>query len=449
MSYIVVVEDEHTAALEIQMSLEEAGHSVPKVFSSGEGLISAFERGDWMQAPELLLIDLTPAGMLNGVETARRLKEFTNIPIIFLTSEYDQVLRSAAERVKPQGYVSKPIQRDILCNTVQDVLAQEQGEAWQLASLSTLGDGMIITDTQARITFVNPVAERLLGVRNALARGRLLQEVYTLRTYEQGRPHRVGRTVQLPLQQVLGQGQMVATNDHLLVDVNGYELRIMERMIPLRNANNEIIGMHIAFSVMNRASNKSGMNGKIEDFEDTVAIMHSFTTMASQGKIVFEQDDALYSFYLEHGRVVHFEHAHAEQSEALYRVASLERGRFSFQPDVPSPKRTMNVNPMHLLLEVSQQQDEIESRNYVMVRRTHKALLMLSNMQHALHYMQSVPLNELQLWLETIIPDVNLDNSEHMLIIEDKHHRLVVPNGDVTVLPPKIQAKVLSSRPQA
>ncbi|HEX4353816.1 MAG TPA: CHASE3 domain-containing protein, partial [Polyangiales bacterium] len=58
--------------------------------------------------------------------------------------------------------------------------ALRESEARLGITLDSIGDGVIVTDTQARVTRMNPVAERLTGMSLAEARGRAFSEVFSL-----------------------------------------------------------------------------------------------------------------------------------------------------------------------------------------------------------------------------------------------------------------------------
>src|SRR4051812_26847400 len=54
-----------------------------------------------------------------------------------------------------------------------------QRQLWQ-ATLASIGDGVIATDADGRVTFLNPVAEKLTGWGSADAAGRPLTEVFNI-----------------------------------------------------------------------------------------------------------------------------------------------------------------------------------------------------------------------------------------------------------------------------
>ena len=54
--------------------------------------------------------------------------------------------------------------------------------------LESIGDAVIVTDADARITHMNPVAETLTGWRAGDASGRLLSEVFVIFNVETGQP---------------------------------------------------------------------------------------------------------------------------------------------------------------------------------------------------------------------------------------------------------------------
>src|SRR5262249_25151972 len=57
-------------------------------------------------------------------------------------------------------------------------LALRRSEQSLSATLYSIGDGVIATDGQGRVTRMNPVAERLTGWNQDQARGKLLTEVF-------------------------------------------------------------------------------------------------------------------------------------------------------------------------------------------------------------------------------------------------------------------------------
>ena len=55
----------------------------------------------------------------------------------------------------------------------RDAAALRQSEEWFRVTLSSIGDGVIATDDQGRVSFLNPVAERLTGTSLAQAKGKI------------------------------------------------------------------------------------------------------------------------------------------------------------------------------------------------------------------------------------------------------------------------------------
>jgi PAS domain S-box-containing protein len=53
-------------------------------------------------------------------------------------------------------------------------------ERWLASTLESMGDAVVATDAEGRVTFVNPVAEALTGWDAASALGRRLDEVLRL-----------------------------------------------------------------------------------------------------------------------------------------------------------------------------------------------------------------------------------------------------------------------------
>lgn len=109
-------------------------------------------------------------------------------------------------------------------------------------TLRSIGDGVIVTDTQGRVTMMNAVAERLSGWREADARGRELSEVF--RIINEG----TRREVESPVAKVLRDGSVAGLANHtLLISKDGSEIPIDDSGAPVRDDEGEITGVVLVF----------------------------------------------------------------------------------------------------------------------------------------------------------------------------------------------------------
>ena len=107
---ILVVEDEHIVAMDIQSTLEGLGYSVPVTVGSGEGAIASAEK----IRPDLVVMDIILSGLMDGIEAAAVIRSRFDIPVIFLTAYSDSITLQRAKMTQPYSYVVKPF-------TVQDL----------------------------------------------------------------------------------------------------------------------------------------------------------------------------------------------------------------------------------------------------------------------------------------------------------------------------------------
>ena len=66
------------------------------------------------------------AGTLNGIETARHIREKADIPVIFLTAYNDRYHLSEAAEVSPYGYLTKPFTAKDLVAAVEAALLRKR-----------------------------------------------------------------------------------------------------------------------------------------------------------------------------------------------------------------------------------------------------------------------------------------------------------------------------------
>lgn len=104
-SKVMLVEDEAILALQLKDLLKQMGHSVTAICASGE---KALESVETIQ-PDLILMDISIQGEMDGIETARCIHERHDIPVIFMTAHSEENTVARAKTVEPYGYLLKPV----------------------------------------------------------------------------------------------------------------------------------------------------------------------------------------------------------------------------------------------------------------------------------------------------------------------------------------------------
>jgi CheY-like chemotaxis protein len=110
---ILIVEDEIITANDLKQRLENMDHSVVGIVGNGEDAIK--KAGE--TSPDIILMDIVLKGNMDGIETAQQIINIYNIPIIYLTSYYDDEILEKSSETKPYGYITKPYE-DLGLNTV-------------------------------------------------------------------------------------------------------------------------------------------------------------------------------------------------------------------------------------------------------------------------------------------------------------------------------------------
>jgi PAS domain S-box-containing protein len=119
-------------------------------------------------------------------------------------------------------------------------LVHEQRERLH-TTLTSIGDGVIVTDAAGRVTLMNPVARALTGWEDGAA-GRPLGEVFRIVNEQTRRP------VESPGTRVTREGVVAGLANHTaLIAKDGSEVPIDDSGAPIRDAGGEIVGVVLVF----------------------------------------------------------------------------------------------------------------------------------------------------------------------------------------------------------
>ena len=197
--------------------------SVPFIFFFGAVILSARYGG---RAPTLLSIILSAL-----------------VADFFFLPPFNSLLLSADGVIQVCVFVlvSLFIARVTDRSVRSEAAAQKSGE--ELATtLRSIGDAVITTDAAGRVTFMNPVAERITGWTTAEARGRDLSEVFCILSEGTREP------VESPAVRVLRDGAVVGLANHTVaVARDGRETPIDDSAAPIRDRDGRLVGVVLVF----------------------------------------------------------------------------------------------------------------------------------------------------------------------------------------------------------
>jgi diguanylate cyclase (GGDEF)-like protein/PAS domain S-box-containing protein len=110
-------------------------------------------------------------------------------------------------------------------------------------TLNSIGDAVIATDPDGRITSMNPMAERMCGWTLADALGHPLTDVFCIVNATTRKPEVD------PVHVVMTKGQVVGLANHtVLLAKGGREYQIADSAAPIRDASDQIVGVVLVFS---------------------------------------------------------------------------------------------------------------------------------------------------------------------------------------------------------
>nr|WP_243687792.1 response regulator [Methanobacterium formicicum] len=165
------------------------GYEVPAIVPSGEEAIKAAEE----LKPDLVIMDIKLEGEMDGIQAAEQIRSKLGIPIIYLTAYSDEKTVQRAKITEPSGFIlkqpygflRKPFEESELNTTIEITLYRDRLEKrlrkhdkWLGAMLKSISDGVIATDLNGQVRFMNSMAEELTGWLEEDALGHDVREIF-------------------------------------------------------------------------------------------------------------------------------------------------------------------------------------------------------------------------------------------------------------------------------
>ena len=164
---ILLVEDEAVIALSRRMSLQDQGFSVLAAMD-GESALQTFREH---QEIDLVLMDVDLGNGIDGTETATRMLDERDIPVVFLSAHTDPEMVNRTENISSCGYVVKHTGDVVLLAAIRMAFRLHEAQRRERESVERL---RMITDNMnevfwlrsadnRKMLYINPVYEKIWG----------------------------------------------------------------------------------------------------------------------------------------------------------------------------------------------------------------------------------------------------------------------------------------------
>ena len=117
---IALVDDDRNILTSVSIALQAEGFTV-RVYSDGASALKALTENP----PDLAVLDVKMPRM-DGIELLRRLREKSDVPVIFLTSKDDEIDEALGLAMGADDYISKPFSQRLLIARIRAILRRQE-----------------------------------------------------------------------------------------------------------------------------------------------------------------------------------------------------------------------------------------------------------------------------------------------------------------------------------
>lgn len=248
---VLIVEDERITAKLLSKQVQDCGFDVLAISSNGESAIDIASQDN----PDLVLMDITLEGEIDGIEAAKIIFEKSATPVVFITSSNDDATIKRATETNPYGYCIKPIDKNELKSVMELAFLRssmekrlESSEQKYSTILSSIGDAVIVINPQGAITYMNPVAEYITEWPQEEVLGREMSQILHMQDTSN-------------ILDIMNNQNF----QDILISRSGRKVPIEYNSSPLRNAERIIVGTVLVFrDITSRIESENQLQDSLE-----------------------------------------------------------------------------------------------------------------------------------------------------------------------------------------
>jgi PAS domain S-box-containing protein len=246
---IVIVEDDAILCDLLKIRLAKMGYSVTGMYATGEDAIRAISD----TPPDLVIMDVTLVGKMDGIETAQQIQRQFPLPVVYLTGSSDPQTFERAKITDDSEYVIKPFSDSDLHIAIEMAVHKygshmrtKKKQKFLENIIKLAGIGIITTDRDGKITIANTAAETLTGFHFHSSKKTDFFEMVHI-TNEQG------QKIESPVDAI--RSDMIVRDlpeQAILVTNQGDKIYVRGTVSPLKDEHNQFKGIIFTFSPVKR-----------------------------------------------------------------------------------------------------------------------------------------------------------------------------------------------------
>ena len=125
MLTIALVDDDRNILTSVSLALEAEGYRI-NTYTDGVSALDGFKTAP----PDLAILDIKMPRM-DGMEMLRRLRQKSDLPVIFLTSKEEQIDELFGLKMGADDFIRKPFSQRLLVERVQGRAAPRFAQGWR------------------------------------------------------------------------------------------------------------------------------------------------------------------------------------------------------------------------------------------------------------------------------------------------------------------------------